>query len=88
MDRNTVTKIYNVLSFLLLIGALVVFFVAKNGTWVMITLMFAVFFRMLMERSSRIAIERENQKLKDDLRHLTHILEFSKNNDEEKEEEK
>ncbi len=86
MDRNTVTKIYNVLSFLLLIGAMVVFFVVKNGTWVMITLMFAVFFRMLMERSSRIAIERENQKLKDDLRHLTHILEFSKNPDEEKEE--
>ena len=88
MDRSILTKIYGILSFLLLIGAFVVFFALKNSTWVLITLMFAIFFRMLMERSSRIAIERENQKLKDDLRHLTHILEFSKNNDEEKEEEK
>ena len=84
MDRSILTKIYGILSFLLLIGAFVVFFAVKNSTWVLITLMFAIFFRMLMERSNRIAIDRENQKLKDDLRHLTHILEFSKKEDEDK----
>lgn len=84
MDRSVLTKIYGVLSFLLLIGAFVVFFVMKNNMWVLITLMFAIFFRMMMERSNRIVIERENHKLKDDLRHLTHILEFSKKDDEEK----
>lgn len=84
MDRTTVTKIYSILSFLLLIAAFVVFFVVKSNKWVLITLMFAIFFRMLMERSNRIVIERENQKLKDDLRHLTHILEFSKKEDDEK----
>ena len=84
MDRTTVTKIYSILSFLLLIAAFVVFFVVKSTKWVLITLMFAIFFRMLMERSNRIAIDRENQKLKDDLRHLTHILEFSKKEDDEK----
>lgn len=84
MDRTTVTKIYSILSFLLLIAAFVVFFVVKSNKWVLITLMFAIFFRMLMERSNRIAIDRENQKLKDDLRHLTHILEFSKKEDDEK----
>ena len=84
MDRSILTKIYGILSFLLLIGAFVVFFAVKNSTWVLITLMFAIFFRMLMERSSRIAIERENTKLKDDLRHLTHILEYERKNDEEK----
>ena len=84
MDRSVLTKIYGILSFVLLIAAFVVFFAVKNGTWVMITLMFAVFFRMLMERSNRIAIERENQKLKDDLRRLTHILEYTKQENEEK----
>ena len=84
MDRSVLTKIYGVLSFLLLIGAFVVFFVMKNNMWVLITLMFAIFFHMMMERSNRIVIERENHKLKDDLRHLTHILEFSKKDDEEK----
>ena len=84
MDRSILTKIYGILSFLLLIGAFVVFFAVKNSTWVLITLMFAIFFRMLMARSNRIAIDRENQKLKDDLRPLTHILEFSKKEDEEK----
>ena len=84
MDRSILTKIYGILSFLLLIGAFVVFFAVKNSTWVLITLMFAIFFRMLMERSNRIAIERENQKLKDDLRRLTHILEYERKNDEEK----
>ncbi|MBR5028386.1 MAG: hypothetical protein IKX51_04095 [Bacteroidales bacterium] len=84
MDRTTLAKIYGILSFLFLIGAFVVYFTVPQKIWVIITLMFAVFFRMLMERSSRIAIERENTKLKDDLRRLTHILEYERKNDEEK----
>lgn len=84
MDRTTLAKIYGIISFLLLIGAIVLFVATKNTHFILILLAFAIFFRMLMERSSRIAIECENTKLKDDLRRLTHILEYERKNDEEK----
>jgi predicted membrane protein len=83
MDRTSLSKIYEIISFLLLFGAIAVFFAIRNTHFVLILLAFAIFFRMMTERSSRIAVEKENQKLKDDLRRLTHILEYSKKEEEE-----
>ena len=75
MSGTAAAKIFGLFSYLFLAGAFVVYFVLKDTTIVLAVLILAGVFRMLMERSERVAAEKENTKLKEDLRRLTRILE-------------
>lgn len=86
MDRKLLSKIFVVLAYCFLIGACVGAFAYKGTVIPLWALLIALLFKMLQERSKRIAIEQENEKLKDDLRRLTHLLEYLKNGGEPEEE--
>lgn len=76
MTHKTTLKIYEWLSYILLLGATVVYFVLKSRAvgLVMGILVLAVFSRLMMERTRTKACEEENEQLKDDLRRLTLLL--------------
>ena len=79
MEKATLVKIYEWVSYLLIIGATVYFFV--NGKEVKITLlliMLAIFSRNLMYRTRYKMFEEENEELKVDLRRLTNLFEVEK----------
>lgn len=71
-------QIYEWISYILIIGATVVYFMLRNnGPWALnITLcilVLAVFSRLMMERTRREAADAENEELKNDLRRLTQL---------------
>ncbi len=75
MDRTLMSKIFVVLAYLFLAAACVGAMLYKGTTIPLWALLVALLFKMLQERSKRIALEQDNEKLKDDLRSLTDLLE-------------
>ena len=86
MSHKTAIKIYEIVSYLLILGATAVFFILKDNpmrlsmTMVLVTL--AVAMRWLMERHRAKSADEEIDQLHDDLRRLTQLLaeEKKKNN--------
>ena len=76
MSHKTALKIYEYASYLLIIGATVIYFTlkAEGLSLTMLVLALAMTMRMLMERQRFKACEEENDQLKDDLRRLTLLL--------------
>lgn len=80
MSQDKKIKIYEWSSYVLLLGATVVFLVLRakhpslSNTLTMLILLVAMFLRMLMERARCKSFEEENESLKADLKHLTSLL--------------
>lgn len=76
MSHKTAMKIFEYASYLLIIGATVIYFVLKSQglALTMLVLALAMTARMLMERQRYKACEEENDQLRDDLRRLTQLL--------------
>lgn len=75
MTNDTATKIYEWASYVLIIGATIVFFVThKNVDLTLLILVVAVYLRVMMYRTKYKACEEENEDLKKDLRRLTQVL--------------
>lgn len=71
-------KIYEWVSYFLIIGATVVYFLLRNNgpqalNLTLCILVLAIFCRLMMERTRCKAIDAENDQLKDDLRKLTRL---------------
>ena len=78
MNYQRNLKIYEYISYLLIIGATVLYFLFhKDGPWALnltlCVLVLAVFSRLMMERTRRQAADAENEELKNDLRRLTQL---------------
>ncbi len=85
MKKETAAKIYEWASYLLLLGATVVFFVtSKNVQLTLLVLVVAVYLRALMYRARYKSYEEENDTLKRDLRRLTAALKESEKNNNHK----
>ena len=88
MSHKTAIKIYEIASYVLIIGATVVYFMMKSSrpeiglSLTMLLVALAVAMRWMMERHRFKACDEENDQLKDDLRRLTLLLadEKKKNN--------
>lgn len=76
MSHKTAIKIYEYSSYVLIIGATVIYFMLKSQglALTMLVLALAMTMRMLMERHRYKACEEENDELKADLRKLTLLL--------------
>ena len=75
MKKESLSKLYLYLSWLMLAVTCVVAFVMKNTMLSMLGLILAIAFRYMSERSKCVSLQKENQELKDDMRRLTKILE-------------
>lgn len=85
MDKNTEAKIYEWVSYLLIAGATVYFFVShKEVTITMLGIVGALFCRNMMYRTRYKMFEEENEELKVDLRRLTNLLEVEKKKNSDK----
>lgn len=88
MTYKTALKVYEIASYVLILGATVVFFMLrKEGVGLSMTLLIlvlAVFCRMMMERTRYKACEEENEQLSEDLRRLTKLLADEKKKNQEK----
>lgn len=78
MTFQTKLKIFELISYLLIAAATVLYFILRGqGPWALnitlVVLVLAVFSRLMMERVRRQASDAENQELKDDLRRLTQL---------------
>lgn len=87
MTREKEIKVYEWISYIILLAATVVFVVLRGKTpmattLTLLLLVVAVTMRMLMERARRKSYEEENESLKADLKHLTSILRKEKGNNE------
>jgi heme A synthase len=77
MSHKTAIKIYEIASYVLILGATVVYFLLRNsGTMMglsltMILVALAIAMRWMMERHRFKACEEELDQMKDDLRRLT-----------------
>ena len=82
MSYATTLKIYEYLSYLMIVAATVIYFALKpnSALLTMVVLVLAVFMRLMMERTRRKALEEENDELKNDLRRLTALLEKKERN--------
>ncbi len=86
MSHKTVIKIYEIASYVLILGATMAFFMMKETpmrlSLTMILVALAIAMRWLMERRRFKAAEEEIDQLHDDLRRLTLLLaeEKKKNN--------
>ncbi|MDY5969604.1 MAG: hypothetical protein SPJ13_06295 [Bacteroidales bacterium] len=78
MNSDTASKIYEWASYVLVLGATVLFFAMKGNplrfNLTLIALVAAEYMRVLMYRSRSRAAEGENEELKRDLRRLTALL--------------
>ena len=83
MQRKTALRIYEWLSYLLIVGATVVYFVYHEAgvNLVLLILLLAVFMRLMMERTRYKACDEENDELREDLRKLTRLLAEEKRKD-------
>ncbi len=93
MEKSTQAKIFEWISYLLIVGATVLFFVfsdevpfkARQGTFItLLALFLALFCRSMMYRTRYKMFEEENEELKVDLRRLTNLLEIAKKEKEQK----
>ena len=78
MNYQRTLRIYEWISYILIIGATVAyFFLHSRGAWALnltlCILVLAIFCRLMMERTRRLAADAENDQLKDDLRRLTQL---------------
>ena len=78
MNYQKTLRIYEWLSYILIIGATVAYFMLRGqGPWALnltlCILVVAVFCRLMMERTRRQAADAENDELKEDLRKLTQL---------------
>jgi c-di-AMP phosphodiesterase-like protein len=78
MNYQRTLRIYEWISYILIIGATIICFVLRSrGAWALnltiCILLLAIFCRLMMERTRRLAADAENDQLKDDLRRLTHL---------------
>lgn len=89
MSHKTAIKIYEIVSYVLILGATVVYFLLKNNgtpglslSLTMILVALAIAMRWMMERHRFKACEEELDQMKDDLRRLTLLYaeEKKKNN--------
>lgn len=87
MNYQRTLRIYEWISYILILGATVVYFILRSrGAWALnltlCILVLAIFCRLMMERTRRLAADAENDQLKDDLRRLTQLYaeEKKKNN--------
>ena len=78
MSHKTAIKLYEIASYVLILGATVVYFMLKNSetpglslSLTMILVALAIAMRWMMERHRFRACEEELDQLKDDLRRLT-----------------
>lgn len=76
MQHKTVLRIYEWLSYLLIIGATIMYFIFRQEgiNLVLLVLLLALFTRLMMERTRYKACEEENDALQEDLRRLTRLL--------------
>lgn len=80
MSHKTAIKIYEIASYVLILGATAVYFLLKasaptlNLSLTMILVALAIAMRWMMERRRFRAAEEEIDQLKDDLRRLTLLL--------------
>lgn len=89
MDKNTLSKIYEWASYILIVGATVYYFVSHRETSITLILLFlAVFARNLMYRTRYKLFEQENEELRIDLRRLTNLLEVAKKSEKKQSEDK
>ena len=86
MSHKTAIKVYEIASYVLILGATVIFFLMKENpmrlSLTMILVALAIAMRWLMERHRFKAADEEIDQLHDDLRRLTQLLaeEKKKNN--------
>ncbi len=84
MSHKTAIKIYEIASYVLILGATVLYFVLKQQglSLTMLALALAIFCRWMMDRHRYRACDEENDQLRDDLRRLTQLYaeEKKKNN--------
>ena len=86
MSHKTAIRLYEIISYVLILGATVIFFMLKDSpmrlslTMILVTL--AVAMRWLMERERAKSADEEIDQLQADLRRLTQLLaeEKKKNN--------
>jgi amino acid permease len=79
MSSETAAKIYEWCSYILILGATLIFFFLKNEAQLRINLtlivaMVAVYMRVMMYRSRNRDLQGENEDLRQDLRRLTAML--------------
>lgn len=75
MKKESLSKLYLYLSWLMLAATCMVAFVVKNTMLSMLGLILAIAFRYMSERAKCVVLQQENQELKDDMRRLTKVLE-------------
>lgn len=89
MSHKTAIRLYEIVSYVLILGATVVYFMLKNSetpglslSLTMILVALAIAMRWMMERHRFRACEEELDQMKDDLRRLTLLYaeEKKKNN--------
>lgn len=78
MNYQRTLKIYEWISYILILGATALYFVFRSqGSWALnitlVVLVVAIFSRLMMERTRRLAADAENEELKEDLRKLTQL---------------
>jgi ABC-type transport system involved in cytochrome bd biosynthesis fused ATPase/permease subunit len=88
MNYQRTLRIYEWISYILIIAATVVYFILRSRgagalNLTLCILVLAVFCRLMMERTRRQAADAENDELKNDLRRLTQLYaeERKKNQD-------
>ena len=84
MSHKTAIKIYEIASYVLILGATAIYFWLKQQglSLTMLVLALAIFCRWMMDRHRYRACDEENDELRNDLRRLTQLLaeEKKKNN--------
>ncbi len=86
MSHKTAIKVYEIASYVLILGATAAYFLLKTSelrlSLTMILVALAILMRMMMERHRFRSAEDEIDQLKDDLRRLTQLYaeEKKKNN--------
>lgn len=78
MNYQRNLRIYEYISYFLIIAATVVYFIFRSQghsavNLTLVILILAIFSRMMMERTRRQAADAENDELKADLRRLTQL---------------
>lgn len=79
MRKETAIKLWEWSSYIVILGATLVFFLfKKNLDITLLLLVVAVYLRVMMYRTKYKACQEENELLESDLRKLTHLLESQK----------
>lgn len=90
MNHQTKLRLYEIVSYILIIGATVIYFIFREQgpgalNLTLIVLILAVLSRMMMERTRRQAADAEIDILRNDLRRLTQLYAEEKKKNESKE---